>query len=344
MADFNFLLCSERSGSNLIRAIVDAHPEICAPGPILLGHYVLRHRYLFGDLQHDANWKELVKVVGRASRRGQGSWGVELSDAQILDGVSERSFGALYRFVFETALRRQGKKLLFIKENHGHRYMGFIAEQFPDARFVLQVRDPRDYYLSCKKGWPWRTKYGSPLRTIETWKEEQTEFLNIRETLGSSRVFFQRYEDLLDDPARVLKPMCEFLGVAYDPRMLDYHRKDTSHAMADAAHAWKNLSRPILQGNTAKYATGLSGAELRVIEARLGGLMRRLGYTPRYDDVAAADSASLRIALTEFWLESRASAHGIVSALSQLRRGRDRDAGPLTLPAEFANRVFKPNY
>jgi hypothetical protein len=344
MTRFNFLLCSERSGSNLIRVIVDAHPEICAPGPILLGNYVLRHRYVFGDLEDDANWNALVGAVGRASRRGQGMWGVELSDAEILDGVSERSFGAIYRFVYETTLRRQGKNLLFIKENRAFRYMWLIAEQFPDARFVFQVRDPRDYYLSCKKGWPWRTKYGSPLRTIETWQEDQTEYLNIRQSVGPSRIFFQRYEDLLDDPARVLKPMCEFLGVAYDPRMLDYHRKDASHAMADTSRAWKNLSRPILHGNAAKYLTGLSGPELRMIEARLGELMRRLGYTPRYDDAAAAGPPSLGNALTEFWLESKASARGIGSALSQLRKGRKRDAKPGAPPGELASRVLKPHY
>lgn len=35
----------------------------------------------------------------------------------------------------------------------------------------------------------------------------------------------QRYEDLVADPARAIRGICEFLGVPYADQMLDYHRE-----------------------------------------------------------------------------------------------------------------------
>ena len=79
---FDFLLCSERSGSNLITQILDSHSEVSGPFPSHLLLRVGRHVARYGDLRDDASWRALVTDVvdyperdaqhvgGRASCRG----------------------------------------------------------------------------------------------------------------------------------------------------------------------------------------------------------------------------------------------------------------------------------
>ena len=54
-------------------------------------------------------------------------------------------------------------KHAFIKENNIHQMLFFLVDAFPDAKFIFQVRDPRDFLLSCvarRKRWL-GNKFGS---------------------------------------------------------------------------------------------------------------------------------------------------------------------------------------
>ena len=60
----NFLISSERSGTNLLRCLLDAHSEVYAPNTMLLGQLWLKLTE-YGDLRHENNWKVLLQEVCR---------------------------------------------------------------------------------------------------------------------------------------------------------------------------------------------------------------------------------------------------------------------------------------
>ena len=60
---FDFLICSERSGSNLITKILDSHPSVCGPFPALLIKNIGWYLFRYGDLQNDSNWRTLLTDV-----------------------------------------------------------------------------------------------------------------------------------------------------------------------------------------------------------------------------------------------------------------------------------------
>jgi len=277
MDDPTFLLCSERSGSNLIRAILDAHPEIFSPMPLHLGFKINRALHCYGHLTDDASWSRMIRDV--ASGYASNDWGFELIEQELEQNVTERSFKALYSYVYRKGLEHSGKKYVFIKENSIYEYFLFLLNAFPRARFVYQVRDPRDYLLSCKKMFHRWVLYGSQQNAIDVWRKDQLGSLRALYTLGPERVFVQRYEDLVADPERVLGALCPFLGVTYDPVMLDFWEREESQKAADRGPAgWKNLAKPIMSKNTKKYREGLRWTELAAVEAKLGNLMDQLGY------------------------------------------------------------------
>ncbi len=66
--DFDFLFCSERSGSNLITKIMNAHPDICGPSPTHALRVFCHQYFRYGDLRNDAHWRVLIDDAGDICR------------------------------------------------------------------------------------------------------------------------------------------------------------------------------------------------------------------------------------------------------------------------------------
>lgn len=275
-----FLICSERSGSNLIRAVVDAHSQYCGPAPTHLAEF-LYGAYSYGDLELDANWNRMVgDLVGQYSRRAE-FVGIEIDADELLREVHRGDVRGLYLYVHKKAMRHSNKSRLFLKENHTAVMFGVFNQHFPNAKYVFQVRDPRDYALSCKK-----VRYDLPAmasitHTTRTWAMDQHAALSVLHSLGPERVFVQRYEDLVANPETVLRALCAFLGVDFESDLLTFNEKASAKRSA-GFRGWKNLDRPFMATNTAKYKSGLSALEIRAIEVRLGATMQRFGYELDY--------------------------------------------------------------
>jgi hypothetical protein len=270
-----FLICTERSGSNLLRAMMNAHPSIHAPMPVHLGlnYWATIHRY--GDLGKDENWSTLIRHVCNHLSRTLGKLDVTITEAELFESVKERNFKAIYEYVYTKGMKQTGKIRLFIKDNHCHKQLYYFLYYFPEAKFVIQVRDPRDYVLSCKK----LTHYNNFFKAIDVWEAEQNAALEILHVLPRDKVFVQKYEDLLICPEKVLRDLCSFLELPFESQMLEFYgTKDSQRAAARSVY-WENLSKPIISSNHGKFKSGLNRIHLYFIEHSLGELMDRFGYS-----------------------------------------------------------------
>lgn len=277
-----FLICSERSGSNLIRVILGCHPEIYAPPPMHLGRDLGRSFYTLTHKRGtDPAWQMAVDEVRKRAARLFG----EDCARDICEQISETEpsdFGAWLDLIYRVLMTREsGKRILLLKENNIHTQVFFLLHYFPNAKFVFQVRDPRDYLASVRarrKGWL-GNKYGSTRRALEVWRDDQLGGLNILAHLGPERVFLQRYEDLISDPSNVLTNLCTFLDLDYSPSMLEFHRDESVTRIATEGGPWENLSRPLMSDNSQTYKRKLGKFHVRIVETYLGALMDLFGYT-----------------------------------------------------------------
>ena len=288
---FVFLICSERSGSNLVSAILNAHPAIVSTPPLHLCRDVGLAWHALIDPESRAKAKSgfnaliaqrLAKFCSQQVARDFLLWSQENPTAD---------FGLIARQAFVRCCSLANRKMIFIKENNLHRMLFFILHWFPSARFVFQVRDPRDFLLSAqrRKEGPYGNKFGSNLRAMETWRADQLGGLAALAHLGPERVFFQRYEDLVAAPEVVLPALCAFLGVAYVPTMLDFHSTEYSARLAVPGGPRENLDKPLLAQNFGKYREGLDAEQIRMVETTLGPLMQRFGY--ELDDPGAVGAS-----------------------------------------------------
>ena len=279
--NFTFLMCSERSGSNLLTKIIDRHSQYCGPSPTHLFRLLLENYQAYGDLTEDKNWGTLVADAFDLFDAKLGLWKTYWSFEKLVESVSKRSLKALLKMIYETETRSHQKSQVFVKENQIYRFLPFIQSSFPGARVIYLVRDPRDMALSWKMAPSLR---GAVIRATRVWKMDQSAGLDILALLqGGKKIKLIRYEDLLREPVMQLKTLCKFLAIDFEPKMIEFHSDPYTNRNAGCVAEWKNLEKPLLKDNYNKYIKELTEEEVRYIEGHSADLMKLFGYKTLYE-------------------------------------------------------------
>lgn len=176
-------------------------------------------------------------------------------------------------------------------------YIGEILELYPEARVVVMVRDPRDVLLSQKNKWKMRfaglnhDPYAEALRlkvdyhpitTTLLWKAAVAAG---HRWAGAERVHLVRFEDVLEAPERELRAICDFLGLTFEPHMLEVQHVNSSFTGTRAG------GRGIDRSVGGRWQTGgLTATEMHLCQRVAGEYMTEFGY-------AAADVDPNRFAL-----------------------------------------------
>lgn len=278
---FDFLICSERSGSNLLTRILNAHPSICGPFPSHLFRIFTQNYHRYGDLQKDENWRCFVDDVAFYMQHIFATWKSHLSASELLDCVKHRSLAAVGRACYEREAAAHGKSRLFVKENHTWSFAPYLLSHFSSARFIWLVRDPRDMAMT------WRDlTTGGVVRATDVWLRDQRGSLRLYGYLNDiGRILRIRFEDLLQHPESTLKRCCEFLEVVYSPGLLSFHETDVTQENASRMVSWGDLGKPLISDNFGQFRRGLSETETRYIEGMCHREMKYFGYELAYRDV-----------------------------------------------------------
>lgn len=185
-----FVLSSVRSGSTLLRVILDSHSLICAP-------HELHVRTLRVHID-----KEYAKRSMRLLRL----------DERRLEYL-------LWDRVLHRELCRSGKQIIVDKTPGNAFVWQRLAECWPAARYIFLLRDPRDMVASLHRA--------HPNRTVEADTQEVLRYCTgVQAARGELTGATMRYEDLTRAPEATLRQLCRYLDVEFEPAMLDYGESD----------------------------------------------------------------------------------------------------------------------
>jgi hypothetical protein len=280
MNPFVFIVGCPRSGTTLLRRIVNAHPQIAIPHET---HWVpVFFKERTGLTLEGLVTPELIDRL--VEHRKFSKLGVS---RQQLEGLLGHGAPVAYdRFVtavFDLYGRAQGKALVGDKTPEYGRKIRTLHGLWPGAKFVHLIRDGRDVCLSLLN---WEAKAAKLGRRFSTWDEEPVTTAavwwkwNVRlireagEPLGPGLYYELRYEGLVARPAEECARLCAFLGVPYDDAMLRFHEGRTKDdPTLDAKRAW----RPITPG-LRDWRCQLPAEDQERFEAAAGDLLGELGY------------------------------------------------------------------
>lgn len=268
------LFCSERSGSNMIAKVFDAHPQVCAPGDSHLFAVMSECacRYAPGS-------DDLRRAVLDLFDAKVGQWAIDSRTreqrAALLSGLTRA--GEMAAALYAAEARAADKPHVMLKENSSFRYLPMLMAQSTRPRILFMTRDPRDMAVSWINGPVMR---GGVLRAADRWHLDQQGFIETVAQLGSeTRVATLRYEDVLSDPEGQMRRVCHDLDLPFSEEMLRFSERSFS-ARADARRSsmWSNLDKPILSDNAQKFRRELDDDQIAFIEAATAPFMTALGY------------------------------------------------------------------
>lgn len=196
-----FIVGAPRSGTTLMRSVIDAHPRICCP-PC--------ETFLFVHLNaifNGAVWKDHYEKLPY-TRTALIKW--------------------LRRYVvelFANLTTKAGKKRWAEKTPSHIKYMKFIDEVFPNAQFIHMIRNGHDVVRSLKY-----VEWGSKNIILNTyaWVKHVTAGCEFGRTLPANRYIEVKYEDLISNPKQTLTELCRFLGEDYHGNMLEFHKPENN--------------------------------------------------------------------------------------------------------------------
>jgi hypothetical protein len=272
---FPFVIGCGRSGTTLVRALLDAHPAFAVPDESYFPVWFARERARYerdGTLVVDRLVDDLI------AHESFGRWGLDADRVRReICAAAPTTFADGLRAYYASYACAHGKPRYADKTPIFVLHIPVLAALFPEAVFIHMVRDGRDVVLSRTEA-----AWGSHRFDHETlqWRNHIEKGRADGARLGARRYREFHYEALLDDPEETARSLCEFVGADFDPVMLRYH-ESAQPLIANMAHPdeHQNVLRPPTKG-LRDWRSELSADQVAYFEQLAGRALRDFGYEP----------------------------------------------------------------
>jgi len=245
-----------RSGTTLLEQVIDAHPDL---------------------ISADENRVFLEEAWGPASRRfpGDVSLLTRLDSLSLpeLQKIRSDYFHYIELFMGEPA----GGRMLVEKNPSLSGTLPVVMTLFPEAKFLVAIRDPRDVCLSCFMQPlplnPISAAYLTLKGTAEQYASAMTTWNTMLPRMHNPHLLV-RYEDVIEDLESESRRALEFLGLAWDERVLKFHEHARTKVVRSPTYA--DVAKPIF-----KTAKGRWHNYQKYLEPWLGILepfVKKFGY------------------------------------------------------------------
>jgi len=267
-----FVLCMGRSGSTLLRFLLDAHPDLACPPETSLPALCTQLAVVWS----------LIEGAPLAAERGDAP--PQVPDAAV------KGIRRMLDEMTGSYLERRGKHVFCDKSLGSARHAGLLRQLYPRARLLCLYRHPMDMIRSGLEACPFGlTGYGfdpysaaSPgnavLALARYWLDHATGIAGVEEAHPQlcHRV---RYEDLVEDPEGVMQGVYAFLGVSAAPGVAEACFSGERERFGPADHKiWATSS---VSGDSVGRGESLpAGLIPPQVTAAINELAGKLGYLP----------------------------------------------------------------
>jgi len=251
-----------RSGTTLLRVMLDSHPYISC-GPEM----------------------KVLPLICKFQTELKSGFAEFLNSYQVSDEKIDLLFRDLINGLFSSHLQANGKRRWAEKTPHNLLYIRQLSRIFPEARFVHVLRDGRDVAASLvemqwfdikskQKIW-----YTENIRNAAIyWKEIVS---GIRKAAVDAGVWGRyaelRYEDMIVDPKENLEELMNFLGEEWDDRLLDYYNQ--VHELPEGESSSPQVKKSLYTSSIGRWKQSFTDEDRRIFKETAGELLVELEYT-----------------------------------------------------------------
>ncbi len=302
--------------------MLNQHQNICAPHPphlLKIFHPLLPG---YGDLSLKDNFRTLVGDMIEWVKLNPVVWQRFAPSAdEIIDQCTYPTVYQIFKSIYDWEARNTGKEVWVCKSMSNYEFVNHFESEGLIDHYIFLYRDGRDVALSFAKAivGPKSSYY-----CATQWHRDQSASIKCQEQLGD-RVIALSYEDLIQQPEQELDRLFKGLGMEVPADVFDFPSSQESIVTANAGDMWKNVARPVIPDNKAKYIKEMSPEDQKVYESVAGATLSALGYPVRYwpQNVSSFSQSQLEeIATREQELKAHAKQRTDQHDLD-LRKGQD---------------------
>ena len=288
-----FVAGVSRSGTTLLRLMLDAHPDLTIPAET---HFVPMVANVCDELIKEGASGEVIRERALETMTGHPRWGDFLLDPEEVRARMEAydpiTTGDAIRAFYEACAAQQGKPRWGDKSPPYTYKAPRIQAALPEAHFIHIIRDGRDVALSLSE-----VSWGNDdiTEAAKKWVKELRKARRRSKELARGTYIECRYEDLVSDPERVLRRIVEHVELPWSDQMLEYPKHAQERMRGEMERTLKPLGggtitaeertrqhqllfEPPSPSRASRWRTDMSPENRRAFEEVAGPLLKKLGY------------------------------------------------------------------
>ena len=258
----------DRTGKTLMRLTLTLHPNI-----IITKRTDLWVKYFdrFGDLGKPENYEKCVNALMTSKHIRGLKPDLNRLHSEFYRG--QPSYERLFTLIYEQLVEREKKSRWGDQSELVEEYADPIFQAYPSAKMIHMIRDPRDRYSASKM--KWTTGKGKVGAATAKWVYS-ARLAQHNQKKYPGKYLIVRYEDLINDPARMIETVCTFLDEEFYPSMLlighirGMEEDIVLPEMPQQNHFLKNF--------VGEYRFNLSKLDISFIQNLFPGYMHSFGY------------------------------------------------------------------
>ena len=318
-----FVTNTARSGSYLISMMMSANPELMvASEPYLELFRSLRNTLIQTDAPDDLlphfdpsspmqdyyfteNRIRLMDVIQNGDLNlafDQSKWdeflqqSISRASLQCVELVPhlDRTRGDTFKEVFDKSFeliaetrKAKDRKWVGIKDAWIIEFYGPLAIAYPEAKFIAILRDPRAM-MNSMLGVVNEdaSQLAHVLSYARHWRK-YVAFLTYYQSLPlfKDRLFFLTHEQVLANPEKKSREVCDFLDVDYDPAMLDTNNffDFATGEVWNGNSSFEKTTKGISMHRAERWKTKLDPRVVKVVDFLCGPDMKLAGFQPLHE-------------------------------------------------------------
>ena len=277
-----FILGLPRSGTTLLEQMMDQHSKVRVCPEMATGLALWR---LNASEIVKNKWKHLLLlnyIYDRVS-----FFKTSMTECLAAQAIREFDFPVKTTDWFNPVIRdfvnEKSAELYGEKTPENLAYILELKKAFPGSKFILLLRHPMDVIYSIYENAEHLGNSPLSQKDILKWvrpiiKRDLNTILKYKKNILPEYKFV-KYEDLILDPQVVLKEICSFLGIEFEPQMLDYqNKKEFSERGEDMQKIHTLLNEPVHAGRIHRSFHLMQFEELLFLNEYLKDELKNLGF------------------------------------------------------------------
>ncbi|MBK8502396.1 MAG: sulfotransferase [Saprospiraceae bacterium] len=297
-----FLVGSPRSGTTLLEVILDCHSKVAVCPEIFTGRLLWR---LNANDKLSNEWQSLLLLNAhfKLSKHFLDPLHQCLAN-QALKKISYPTQTENWYHQFITDYLNVKHSCIYgEKTPENSLFLPTITRAFPDAKYLVILRNPFDIVLSLSEAVSKKLKIPiteSLLLRFAVIVKRALNELYIKQRLKHQKAIWFTYEDLVENPKKTLDAICDFLSIAFEHQMLEFQDRKKfipEHETMKLLHY--RLNKPITTDRINRSSDLLTSQQISLLQRYLTPEIDYLPYVYTQNRTSLSLRNKVRVTLAK---------------------------------------------